>query len=222
MFILYFTHIIAHSLLAEVPQDEKIYEIEMAMDKEIEEEMMSQMMPDVFGSFRYPGEHTGSGHPLSMLYLFILFLVAIFSIFIISFVVDYTLNFIRDFSQKRYHVAGADHCQAKQRTFTNFPHFVNLALFILFFPLLCLSLLKPLHRGSYQIFWTKGSNASWKDPSRRKSLFDDLAKEKGFDALVPKNWYIVPSDINHRMVSSPPLLPLLLTPPLLISLYFLT
>ena len=45
--------------------DEKFYEIEMATDEGIEEEVMSQMVPGAFVSFRYSGEHAGSGPPLS-------------------------------------------------------------------------------------------------------------------------------------------------------------
>eukprot|EP00026_Physarum_polycephalum_P002322 Phypoly_transcript_02328.p1 GENE.Phypoly_transcript_02328~~Phypoly_transcript_02328.p1 ORF type:complete len:917 (+),score=144.55 Phypoly_transcript_02328:40-2790(+) len=52
---------------------------------------------------------------------------------------------------------------------------------------------------AHQRIWMKGPNASWKDPKKRKWFFDELAKDKGFDPLVAKNWYsIVPSDINPR------------------------
>ena len=60
--------------------DEKFYEIEMATDEGIEEEVMSQMVPGAFISFRYSGEHAGSGPPLSPVisFYFILFYFAIF------------------------------------------------------------------------------------------------------------------------------------------------
>ena len=34
----------------------------------------------------------------------------------------------------------------------------------------------------------------WHDLNNRKSFFDDFAKSKGFDPLLPENWYKIPRD----------------------------